>query len=209
MHGFRKYCLLVVLMMFHAGSVYSHEPENKTSLYLKTNLLNWGAAIVNASVEVDIARHWSVALPAGYSAWNYLKSTYKFRMLSVQPEFRYWISGCNDGLFAGVHVGTGSYNFAFDGEYRYQDHDRRTPAVGGGLSVGYRMPVAPDSHWCIEFSLGAGVYYLHYDIFRNVPDTVQGLLVDTVSKTYWGLDQASISFCYRFDVKNRNVKEGR
>lgn len=194
-------------MLSHAVSVYSHEPEAGTNLYLKTNLLSWGAAIVNASIEVDIAGHWSFALPAGYSAWNYLKTTYKFRTLSVQPEVRYWFSEDNNGLYAGAHAGVGSYNFAFDGKYRYQDHDRRTPAVGGGLSIGYRMPVAIDSHWYIEFSLGAGAYYLYYDRFRNTPVTRQGLLVDTVKKVYWGPDQASITFCYCFNLKKR-AEEG-
>ena len=195
-------------MLFHVGVIYSHEPENKTNLYLKTNLLGWGAAVANVSVEADVANHWSVALPVGYSAWNYLKSTVKLRTLYVQPEVRYWLSEFNDGLFAGAHIGVGSYNFAFDGKYRYQDHNRNTPAFGGGLSVGYRMPVAPDSRWSIEFSLGAGVYSLCYDRFHNTLDTGQGLLVDTVRKTYWGIDQASISFSYSFDLKNKHV-EGR
>jgi hypothetical protein len=189
-------------MICHAGIAYPHEPESRKNIYLKTNLLSWGAAVVNASVEVDLASHWSLSLPAGYSAWNYLKSTYKFRTLAVQPEVRYWISGDNEGIFVGAHAGVGSYNFAFDGQYRYQDHDRRNPAVGGGLSVGYRMPVTYDGRWYMEFSLGAGVYHLYYDVFRNTPVTRQGLLVDTVRKTYWGLDQASITFCYRFDLKN-------
>lgn len=206
MQGCRKYCLLFVLMIVQAGMAYSQEPESRTRLYLKTNLLSWSAAITNASVEVDLARHWSFNLPVGYSAWNYLKTTYKFRTLAVQPEVRYWISGDNEGLFAGAHAGVGSYNFAFDGQYRYQDHDRRNPAVGGGLSIGYRMPVACGSRWCIEFTLGAGVYHLYYDVFRNTPDTMQGLLVDTVRKTYWGLDQASITFCYWFDLKDKEGK---
>ncbi len=38
-------------------------------------------------------------------------------------------------------VGLAYYNFAFNGKYRYQDHLRQTPALGGGLSIGYRLPL--------------------------------------------------------------------
>ena len=63
------------------------------------------------------------------------------------------------------------YNFAFDGDYRYQDHNRETPAIGGGVSVGYRMPISKNNRWRVEFSLGAGVYSNHYDKFHNTPNT--------------------------------------
>ena len=50
--------------------------------------------------------------------------------------------------------------------------------------------------WWMEFSVGGGVYKLHYDIFHNQHN---GPLVDTRKRTFYGLDQASISFAYRFD----------
>lgn len=80
------------------------------------------------------------------------------------------------------------YNFAINGDYRYQDHNRRSPAIGGGVSVGYRLPISRNNRWRMEFSLGAGVYSLHYDKFHNTPRTKDGLLVESVKKTYWGID---------------------
>ena len=74
-------------------------------LHLKTNTLGWGLAIVNVAVEVDLAKHWSLTLPVYYSAWDYFKSTVKFRTFAIQPEFRYWFSERNDGFFAGAHFG--------------------------------------------------------------------------------------------------------
>ncbi|MEE1308569.1 MAG: DUF3575 domain-containing protein, partial [Bacteroidaceae bacterium] len=106
-------------------------------------------------------------------------------------------------FFAGAHFGLTYYNFAFNGDYRYQDHGGTTPAIGGGLSVGYRMPISKDNRWRMEFSLGAGVYPLHYDVFHNTKKTKDGLMTETIKKTYWGIDQAAISFLYTFDLKKK------
>ena len=175
-------------------------------LHLKTNAIGWGMAIANVAAEIDLAKHWSFSLPIYYSAWDYFKSTIKFRTFAVQPEFRYWLSEDNDGFFAGAHFGLAYYNFAFDGDYRYQDHNRETPAIGGGVNVGYRLPISKDNRWRVEFSLGAGVYSIHYDKFPNTPRTNDGMMTGSVSKTYWGIDQAAVSFSYSFDLNKRGNK---
>lgn len=172
-------------------------------LHLKTNAIGWGLAIANAAVEADLAKHWSFTLPVYYSTWNYFRSTIKFRTFAIQPEFRYWLSERNDGFFAGAHFGLAYYNLATNDDYRYQDHNRKSPAAGGGLNVGYRLPISRNDRWRVEFSLGAGVYSLHYDKFHNTPHTKDGLLVESVKKTYWGIDQAAASFSYTFDLKRK------
>lgn len=176
-------------------------------LYLKTNVLGWGLAIANVAVEADLAKHWSLTLPVYYSAWDYFKSTVKFRTFAIQPELRYWPSERNDGFFAGAHFGLAYYNLATAGDYRYQDHKRRSPAPGGGLSVGYRLPISKNDRWHVEFALGAGVYSLHYDKFHNTPHTKEGLMVETVKKNYLGIDQAAVSFSYTFDLKRKGGRK--
>ena len=163
-------------------------------------------AIANVAAEIDLAKHWSFTLPVYYSAWDYFKSTIKFRTFAVQPEFRYWLSEENDGFFGGAHFGLAYYNFAFDGDYRYQDHNRETPAIGGGVSIGYRLPISKNNRWKVEFSLGAGVYSRHYDKFHNTPRTKDGLMIESIKKTYWGIDQAAVSFSYSFDLKKKGGK---
>jgi hypothetical protein len=181
--------------------------EWNRKLYLKTNALFWGMGMTNVSAEIDLAKHWSFALPVTYSAWNYFTSTVKFRTLAVQPEFRYWFNEDNQKFFIGAHLGYAQYvNVAVDGNYRYQDHDGKSPALGGGISVGYRMPISKSDKWDIEFSLGAGVYSLHYDKFYNTPNTKDGLMIESVKKTYWGIDQAAVSFSYSFDLKKKGGK---
>ena len=96
-----------------------------------------------------------------------------------------------------------NFNFAFDGDYRYQDHNRNTPAIGGGMSIGYRLPISRNNRWRLELSLGAGVYSCHYDKFYNTPRTKDGLKIESIRDTYWGVDQAAVSFTYSFDLNKK------
>ncbi len=176
-------------------------------LHLKTNALGLGMAIANVAVELDLAKHWSFTLPVYYSAWDYFNSTIKFRTFAVQPELRYWLSEYNDRFFVGTHLGLAYYNFALDGNFRYQDHNRETPAIGGGVSIGYCLPISENNRWRVELSLGAGVYSNHYDKFHNTPSTKDGLMIESIKKTYWGIDQATVSFSYSFDLKKKGGKQ--
>lgn len=177
-------------------------------LHVKTNAIGLGMAIANLAVEVDICKHLSFTLPVYYSAWDYFKTTIKFRTLGIQPEIRYWFHPDNEGWFIGAHFGMAYYNIAWDGDYRYQDHNRETPAMGGGIAAGYRTHLSKNKKWKMEFSLGGGAYLLDYDKFHNTRVTKEGLMVkSSINKTYWGLDQASISVAYSFDLKKKGDKK--
>lgn len=169
--------------------------------HVKTNVLGWAVLVANAAIEFDVARHFSVEIPIYYSAQNLFRYQLKFRILQVMPELRYWFTPDNDGFFLGAHVGASSYNFAFNGEFRYQDHNRRTPAWGGGGTVGYRFGIGRG--WKLEFAVGVGAYRTHYDIIENIPD---GLRVGEVKKTYLGFDKLAISFCYTFNLRKGGRK---
>ena len=174
-------------------------------LYIKTNGIGWLMAVTNVAVEADFAKKWSFQLPIYYSAYNYFTSTIKFRTFTIQPEIRYWFAdNVNDKFFLGAHFGLSYYNFAIEGKYRIQDKDGETPALGGGLSVGYRMPISKNGRWKMEFSLGAGVYTLKYDKFFNTDRTSDGELSHTINKTWFGLDHAAVSFSYMFNLNKKN-----
>ena len=183
------------------------EPVHLRNLYIKTNAIGLAAAIANAAVEIDIIPHLSFNLPVYYSAWDYFKSTIKLRTFHIQPEVRFWLRENNQGFFAGAHFGFGYYNLALDGDYRYQDHNRETPAIGGGLAVGYRMPISTNNRWHLEFSLGGGAYQVHYDTFHNTPDTKKGLKTGEVKKTYIGPDQAAVSITYSLPVWKKGGRQ--
>lgn len=181
------------------------EKQNPRHLYLKTNVIGLGMAIANLAVEVDLGKMWSVQLPIYYSGVDYFRSTRKFRTLSVQPEARFWFWGnANDKLFLGAHAAVSYYNFAWDGKYRVQDEDGKHPALGGGLTLGYRLPISRNQRWKMEFSVGAGVYDLKYDKFFNTDKTWKGELSHTVHETWIGIDHVGVSFSYMFNLKRKN-----
>ena len=173
-------------------------------LKLKTNTVGLGLGHANIAVEYAIVDHFSVALPFYYSGgFDYFKPTLKFRGIVLQPEVRYYLKA-NEGFYVGAHLGLGWYNFALNGEFRIQDHRGRRPAFGGGLGFGYTLPFKKNPRWGVEFAIGAGVYDVKYDAFYN---EVNGPYAEHgVHDTFFGIDNASIAFTYKFDMKR---KEGR
>ena len=177
--------------------------STERKLTLKTNVIGWGLSVMNVAAEIDIADSWSVSLPFYYSGTNYFTETIKFRCAILQPEVRYHIPQIN-GLYAGAHLGVGWFNYALGGTYRIQDAGGKRPAWGGGLSVGYKMQFKKNPRWGMEFALGAGVYDAKYDKFYNEPNgpyAAKGL-----HKTFVGIDNASVSFTYSFDLKKKEDK---
>lgn len=173
-------------------------------MYVKSNLAGLGLLMANLGVEFDMGRYFSFSLPVYYSAVNYFVHTLKFRTFAVQPELRFWPTKNNDGLFIGAHMGFAYYNFAFNGDWRYQDRNGTTPTLGGGLSVGYRTSISRNDRWKLEIAAGAGIYPLHYDVFHN---EYNGQLYDTRKKTYFGLDNLQIGISYRIPMKEVQPKK--
>ena len=175
---------------------------------LKTNLIGWAAMGANLAVEVDLAPHLSISLPIHYSGGVEYMETLKFRCIVFQPELRYypWLNkGRNQGFFLGLHGGAGHYNFAFDGDFRYQDKDGRRPAYGGGLGMGCSFRFGKNTGWGMEIAVSGGVYDAEYDIFYNEPNGPY--YKKGVRSLWYGVDNASLSLFYKFDIKKkRGVK---
>lgn len=177
--------------------------EQPRRLYVKTNMPAWAMLWTNLAVEVDLSPHMSFNFPVYYSGFNYFTGHTKFRTLAFQPELRFWPKADNTGFFAGAHFGLGWYNVAFGGDHRYQDHDRNTPAMGGGISLGYRFLFCANKRWTMEASIGAGIYRLDYDVFQNHCD---GLIIDRRKRTFYGIDQVNFSIGYQFDISGKGGK---
>ena len=176
------------------------EDDRTRNLYVKTNAIGLGMLVLNAAVEYDFSDLFSFHLPVYYSGANYFTRRTKFRILGTQPELRVWPTK-NRRFFAGVHFGVASYNFAIkSGDYRIQDHLGNTPALGGGISVGYRIPFCRNKHFLLEFSIGAGAYRAYYDKFHN---SGGGAYHSTERKTYIGIDNAAVSFTYTFNLNRK------
>ena len=177
--------------------------------FLKTNLLGWPLLAANFGAEWQVAEHLSVSILAYYTALDWFAPTTKFRVLGVQPELRWWFRPGMTGWFVGAHATFGWYNIAwFGSDYRYQDHHHDSPTLGGGVSGGYKIPLGwgRQGRWGLEFSLGAGVLPLHYDIYYNVEN---GRRADEAQRTYIGIDNASVTLTYRVgrDYFDKNTKK--
>ena len=75
--------------------------------------------------------------------------------------------------------------------------------IGGGLGVGYRFYFCRNHHWSMEVAVGAGVYRLDYDIFDNTDRTKYGYLLGRRKRTFFGLDQAALTFSYSFGLRKK------
>ncbi len=168
-----------------------------TEWHLSTNIPALGMAIANLSGHYDFACRWSAALSIYYSGWNYGMQTRKFRTFIFRPEVRFWLRNGHNGFFVDGHLSMVAYNFAMPSwRYRIQDADGDHPALGGGVGIGYRLPLGKAGKWAVEAQLGAGLYHLRYDRFENRPN---GPLVDTRSRTWGGIDNFAISVVYNFN----------
>ena len=184
-------------------------PSFHKHLTLKTNTLGWVLTGSNIAVEIDLAKHLSLAVPFYFSGGlDYFKETIKFRGIVLQPELRYYpklaADQTNGGFFIGAHVGLGWYNFALNGDYRIQDHAGKRPAYGGGLGLGYSLQFKKNSRWGMEFAIGAGVYDVLYDTFYNEANGPYN--EKAVSDIWIGIDNASVSFTYDFDLRKGGKK---
>lgn len=179
-------------------------PEWQRHAYLKTNVPAWFLLWINLAGEYDISRHWSVNLSIYYSGFDYFQRTRKYRTFTLMPELRYWFRPDNQGFFVAPHFGLGWYNVAFEGAYRYQDHDGRTPAIGGGVNAGFRCNISRNKRWRLECSVGFGIYALDYDMFVN---KANGLLAGRKKRTFYGIDNAALSVCYMFDVRKKGGRK--
>lgn len=181
-----------------ATEYYTHK------LYVKSNAPAWLCLWINAAVEYDLAPHWSVALPIYYSGFNYFTWKVKFRTFSVVPEIRWWPKADNTGFFLNAHLGMNLFNYAKGGDWRYQTYKGRTPALGGGIGLGFRWYFCKNHRWSMEAAVGAGIYHLDYSIFQNIHN---GLIVGREKRTFYGIDQAALSFAYSFGVKKKEVRK--
>lgn len=178
--------------------------------YVKSNLPAWLMLWTNVAGEIDLNSRWSVSLPVYYSGFNYFSSTRKYRVLAAVPEARFWFNRGrwhlpHDGWFVNAHFGFAFFNYAKGGDNRYQDHDGKTPAWGGGVGGGYRLNLGKSGRWKLEFVAGIGVYALDYDIFQNRHN---GFLIGRKKRTAICIDNVAVSLCRTFDL-DKHSKKGK
>lgn len=170
--------------------------EDSSPWSIKTSVPALAAAVYNLAGEFNFAPCWSVALELKFSAWDYGKSTRKFRIFELRPEVRFWPLKPACGFFVEAHAAMISYNVALPSwEFRIQDRNGIHPALGGGLGIGYRLPIGHSGRWSAEAALGVGAYALDYERYEN---RTNGPPVDSRKRFFFGVDNVAISIVYNF-----------
>lgn len=173
-------------------AVVEPTPVKRISRFaLKTNIAALGAGVANLGAEFRIGSNMSFELPVMFSPYT-IKSDYRIRVFSVQPEYRFWFSETFSKHFIGIHGSGAFFNVALDKTNRYQN-TYECPLWGAGLSYGYFLQLG--SHCGFEFTLGAGYAHIDYNVYHNTPN---GEMYDNGTKEYWGLTKLGINFVYRF-----------
>jgi hypothetical protein len=136
---------------------------------LKTNVLHGAVGLApNLYGEVGLGRRTSIEAGFARNGWNRYGTRGENRKVhgGVTGEFRWWMCERFNGHFFGAHAFWRFYNVGgndvplvgFERDFRYEG-----TAVGGGLTYGYALPIAP--RWNLEFHAGIGVAHMSYEKF--------------------------------------------
>lgn len=152
-------------------------------LSVKTNLLFYGVympgygkwcPIPNVAVEwYPLRGHFTVGASFDCPWWqNYWGHKY-FQVRNYQLEGRYYFrrgdielrpegkGAAFRGWYLQAYGNIGLYGICFDEKRGWVGE-----GIGGGVGVGYVLPLSKKGHWKLEFSLQAGVFHTKYDPYQ-------------------------------------------
>ena len=152
-------------------------------LSVKTNLLFYGVympgygkwcPIPNVAVEYYPLRgHFTYGASFDCPWWqNYWGHKY-FQVRNYQLESRYYFrrgdielrpegkGAAFKGFYLQAYGNITMYGICFDADRGWVGE-----GFGGGIGVGYVLPLSKKGHWRLEFQLQAGVFYTKYDPYQ-------------------------------------------
>jgi outer membrane protein OmpA-like peptidoglycan-associated protein len=160
---------------------------------IKTNLLYDATATVNLGVELRTGGRTSLDIPVSYNPWEW-KNGRKWQHLLVQPSLRLWTREAFRGHFFGVHGHWAAYNLTKTPLSNYMErHHAEGWLAGAGVSWGYRWKW--NSHWGMEFELGAGWVRLDNTIYECGHC---GDLLKKEIRNYFGPTKIALNLLYAF-----------
>lgn len=177
-----------------------HFPVGAQQVAIKTNLLTDIALSPSASVEVGLARQWTLDLTGQINYWTVRNHSWKHVL--AQPEIKYWLCRRFEGHFFGLHALGGAYSVGnFDVDFKFlgldfnklRDHRYKGWAAGAGVSYGYSWPV--HRHWNVEAEIGVGYVYTEFDTYR-VRSSKK--LAEDSHHNYFGPTKAAVNIVYVF-----------
>lgn len=165
------------------------------NIAIKNNILYDAILTPNLGVEIGLSKKLTLDVTGNYNPFEFSDNKMIKHWL-VQPELRYWFCEKFSRGFVGIHAHGGQANignieFPFDIYKRLKDIRHEADFIGGGISLGYELPLA--KRWNLEFSVGGGYAWIKYDKFdlETGEKTKSGL-----THNYLGLTKATIAIIY-------------
>lgn len=170
--------------------VAPEEPETWVEMYprrellsVKTNLLFYGVympgynrwcPIPNVAVEwYPLRGHFTVGASFDCPWWQDYWDHKYFQVRNYQVEGRYYFrrgdielrpegkGAAFKGLYLQAYGNVGVFGICFDERRGWEGE-----AIGGGVGIGYVLPLSKKGHWRMEFQLQAGVLFGGYDPYQ-------------------------------------------
>lgn len=153
-------------------------------LSVKTNLLmdfaympgydRW-CPLPNVAVEYyPLYGHFTYGLSVDFPWWRHYQDHKFFQVRNYQAEARYYLrSGSIDrgeqpgtkaafsGLYLQAYAHAGLYGICFDIDRGWEGE-----GFGGGLGLGYVLPLTKTGHWRLEFGAQVGYFFTKYDPYQ-------------------------------------------
>ena len=162
---------------------YSVKEPRRELLSVKTNLLFYGVympgydrwcPIPNVAIEYYPTRgHFTFGASFDMPWWQNYRAHKYFQIRNYQLESRYYLrSGSISsnppgegpafrGLYLQAYAHMGLFGICFDADRGWVGE-----GGGGGLGLGYVMPLSKKGHWRLEFGLQAGYFTCKYDPYK-------------------------------------------
>jgi len=171
--------------------------EVPTGWYLRTNLLYDALLTPTLGVEWRLSQDIGIKLDGSYAYWGNTHGRVQ-KMWLISPEVRWYVLEPRQ-LYVGLGANVGEAN-VYRGLARVLSKDTgyQGNIYGGGLTVGYQLPL--NRCLSVDFNLGLGYTRFEYDTF-GIIDGVRVYKAHNQTKNLWGPTQVGIGLMWKVGRK--------
>lgn len=167
----------------------AEEPKESGHFAVRTNLLYWVGASINAGAEWNPAgTSLGVVLNGGYGPVGGDHKEYSHGGWFVSPEIRYYL-GESKQWFVGAEFLAGGYNF------KMSDTGYQGDVISGGILGGYKIEL--NDTFDMDFTLGVGYGTLEYDTYYHHESGINVRTAEGVSKSCIMPIQAGVNLIWK------------
>jgi len=171
----------------------SAAPTKPYCFAVRTNLLYDAFLTPTLGVEWRVSRNIGIKVDGSYGYWGDEHGKVQ-KIWLVSPEVR-WYMLESKRFYLGLGANVGEYNIykSMIGSMFPKDTGYQGKLYGGGLTVGYQLPLSKS--FAVDFNLGLGYTHFEYDSFNVINETRVYKERDK-AKNFWGPTQAGISLIW-------------